>query len=153
MGRLGGRGVAALSCPPEHAATSNLGQAELKGDARFGACEKQAVGIRRRPRDSVHVLGDARACFFSVDVPLQPQQLPRTSRRIWWLWLVSDCQQGKGLAVSAPWVATGARGVAGCSGNGVLQKFWRIPFVPHKILCAPFFATADEPAVTALSCP
>lgn len=54
-GRLGGRGVAVLSCPPEHAATSNLGQAELKRDACLGACEKQAAGIRRHPQGSVHV--------------------------------------------------------------------------------------------------
>lgn len=64
-----------------------------------------------------------------MDVSLQPQQLPRTSQHIWWLWLSSDCQEGKGLTVSAPWVDTG---VAWCSGNGVLQKILEDSLCPAQ---------------------
>lgn len=43
-------------------------------------------------------------------------------------------------------------GVAQHSGNGVLLKLRRIPFVPHKILCFAFFITDDVLTITSLLC-
>lgn len=86
------RRVAVVVSPPSQAATSNLGQAELEGDIRSRSCEKRAVGISHRLRDNTHILGNAQACFFRVDVSRQPQQLLSISQSVCSSWLqIGDC--------------------------------------------------------------